>query len=161
LDNVPAIVIAWSGGKDSSTVASIVLAAAARKVWKSGEAPEIIITHADTGVENPAMENLARSEMKRIATYADRNGLNVRIEIATPSLNATWAVRVIGGRALPVFAGKGHRDCSVDWKVKPQQRIYKKTAQGMPYKIRSGPRNHRGNPLCGICHPFYAHDRKR
>ena len=46
------------------------------------------------------------------------------VKIATPSLNDSWAVKVIGGRALPSFCNN-NRDCSVDFKVKPQKRLRK------------------------------------
>nr|WP_305910509.1 hypothetical protein [Methylomarinum sp. Ch1-1]MDP4523267.1 hypothetical protein [Methylomarinum sp. Ch1-1] len=40
-------------------------------------------------------------------------------------MNASWAVRIIGGRALPSFPQSNH-DCAVDWKVLPMARLRKK-----------------------------------
>ncbi|AJF08280.1 hypothetical protein [Geoalkalibacter subterraneus] len=88
--------------------------------------PFIVVTHADPLIENPEMALHARREMERIKAYAARYDLDVRIEVATPALGSQWVVKVLGGRALPVFANKSQRDCTVDLKVVPQERLAKK-----------------------------------
>ena len=65
-----------------------------------------------------------KNEVQNIREYAAKHNLDVTVEIATPSLNDSWAVKVIGGRALPSFCNN-NRDCSVDLKVKPQKRLRK------------------------------------
>lgn len=115
----------WSAGKDSSTVLNLLLTAAA-EMRAAGEAvPPIVVTHADTGIENPEMVLYARAEMSQVREFARTHGLDVEIEISQPNLSDQWAVRVIGGRALPPFPGT-NRDCSTSWKVKPQAKLRKR-----------------------------------
>lgn len=91
-----------------------------------GELPPILVTHANTGIENPAFQVVAHEEIARIGMYARKHGLSVLVEIAQPALNDTWAVRIISGRALPTFANSASRDCSLIWKVLPQERQRKR-----------------------------------
>lgn len=119
------ICCAWSAGKDSSTCLNLLLVAAAKLARAGGIVPPIVVTHADTTVENPEMVLYARSEMTMVREFARINGLEVRIEISTPNLTDQWAVRVIGGRALPPFPGQ-NRDCTSDWKALPQAKLRKR-----------------------------------
>lgn len=48
-DNQNLICVAWSGGKDSSVVLDLVLRSAALHPSPT----PIVVTHADTGIENP------------------------------------------------------------------------------------------------------------
>jgi 3'-phosphoadenosine 5'-phosphosulfate sulfotransferase (PAPS reductase)/FAD synthetase len=60
--------------------------------------------------------------MRRMELFAASRGLAIETHIARPNLNDTWPVRVISGRALPTFENSS-RDCSVQWKVKPLQKL--------------------------------------
>ncbi len=122
LRNQRPLAVAYSGGKDSSVMMTLTLEAARRIKEEGGELPPIIVTHARTGIENPAMDMVARAEIERIREYAVKHGLPVRVDIAEPTLNDTWAVRIISGRALPTFANSATRDCSISWKLLPQKR---------------------------------------
>lgn len=114
----------WSAGKDSSTVLNLLLVAAA-KLNAAGEVvPPIVVTHSDTSIENPEVHLHARAEMEKVRAFGRRNGLEVTVEVAGPHLSDHWAVRVIGGRALPPFPGT-NRDCTTVWKVQPQHRLRK------------------------------------
>ncbi len=114
----------WSAGKDSSVVLNLLLNAAAKMKAAGETVPPIVVTHADTMVENPEMTLYARNEMIQIRAFAKRHGLDVTIEVATPNLTNQWAVRVIGGRALPPFPGT-NRDCTLDWKINPMKKLRK------------------------------------
>lgn len=116
------LAVAYSGGKDSSVMAALTLEAARRLKESGFDLPIILFTHANTGIENPAMNMVAMMEIERIRRYAEEQGLPVRVDIAHPSLNDSWAVRIISGRALPTFANSSTRDCSINWKLVPQQR---------------------------------------
>jgi len=115
---------AWSAGKDSACVLNLLLTAAADLRRQGFPIPPIIVTHANTGIENPSMVAYARREMTQVLAFATNNGLDVRVETAHPNLNETWPVRVIGGRALPSFPS-GSRDCTRDYKVNPMRRLRK------------------------------------
>jgi len=126
----PAIVT-WSGGKDSSTTTNLTLSAAVQ-AQAQGLAPKIILTHAHvSGIENPEMLRVVNGQISEIETYADKHGLDLEIRVSEPTLNDHWAVKTIGGRDLPEFSGVGkNRKCTMDMKIKPQQRIMKKIVKG-------------------------------
>lgn len=116
------LAVAYSGGKDSSVMAALVLEAARRAKERGLVLPPILFTHARTGIDNPAMDMVAQIEIKRIEAYGRAQGLPVRVDIAAPALNDSWAVRIISGRALPTFANSSSRDCAINWKLIPQKR---------------------------------------
>lgn len=103
--------VAWSAGKDSSCVLNLTLVAAAKLAAQGEPVPPIVVTHAATGIDNPEVALYARAEMLQVREFARRHKLRVEIATSTPHLNDLWAVRVIGGRALPPFAGT-NRDCA-------------------------------------------------
>jgi 3'-phosphoadenosine 5'-phosphosulfate sulfotransferase (PAPS reductase)/FAD synthetase len=84
------------------------------------------VTHSDTGIENPAIWALARSEISKMRAFAKAKGLkNFTVEICSPTLAASFAVRVFGGRAMPGFPST-RQDCTTDWKIIPQERLRKR-----------------------------------
>lgn len=115
------LICACSFGKDSSAVLTIVLAAA-RQALAEGFRPFIVVTHSDPGIENPEMRNYADREIVKLRAYADKCGLEIDIQVATPALNTGWASRVISGRGMPAFPG-GSGDCTTDFKIKPQMKL--------------------------------------
>lgn len=117
-------VVAFSSGKDSSTLASIVLSAARQFVAGGGKCPPIVVLHGDTGVEQPEMVDLARQELAKMHAYAEEHNIPLQTRISHPSLADSFPVRVIGGRALPSFPG-GNGDCTTSWKILPNQRAQK------------------------------------
>jgi hypothetical protein len=98
------LTIAYSAGKDSSVLLAIVLDAARSFKESGGTLPLILVTHANTGIENPAFQVVAIAEIARIRAFAATHGLPVRVDVVQPALNDTWAVRIISGSALPTFA---------------------------------------------------------
>ena len=127
------VIIAYSGGKDSTAVMILALKAARRAAEEGLAFPAILITHGDTGIENPMVSDLAAREMMRAVHYGLRYGFKVQPLVAHPLLNDTWAVSILSGRKLPTFAsspGKekkdkkgGTRDCTTMLKVTPMKRL--------------------------------------
>lgn len=117
-------VVAFSSGKDSSTLAAIVLSAARNFVAAGGKCPPVVVLHGDTGVEQPEMVDLARQELAKMEAYAKEHNIPLQTRITHPSLADSFPVRVIGGRALPSFPG-GNGDCTTSWKVLPNTRAQK------------------------------------
>lgn len=115
--------VAWSGGKDSSVLLDLTLAAAVA-AKEQGAEPYLLITNGDTGVENAEIAAYVEKESKKIIEFAQRHELHLDYHVATPNLNDSWAVRIISGRALPSFPQTNH-DCAVDWKVLPMARLRK------------------------------------
>jgi 3'-phosphoadenosine 5'-phosphosulfate sulfotransferase (PAPS reductase)/FAD synthetase len=126
--------VAFSAGKDSSTLANLTLSAAA-DVAGSGERPLIIIVHADVGVENPSITQLARSEINKIKRFAALKGFDLLVRISEPAQGNSFAVRVIGGRALPTFPDT-RRDCTSDWKIEPNERCLAQLAKDLAARRR-------------------------
>lgn len=133
------LVAAWSGGKDSSTVLNLSLVALKQLVDSGAAAPQLIVLHADTLVENPEMAAYAYSEMNRIREYARQHNLPVQIEISKPALLAQWPVKVVSGRNLPVFANKGSRDCTMDLKVMPMGKVKNRIMRNLTRTVNAAP----------------------
>lgn len=125
------LAVAYSGGKDSTCALSLALNAAAELKAEGASLPPIIVTHANTGIENPAYQAVINSEIGRIRSFAAERGLPVRVDIASPTLNDSWAVRIISGRALPTFPNSATRDCTVNWKIQPQTRQRKEVLKDL------------------------------
>lgn len=71
-------VLAFSSGKDSSALVSLVLLSAVELKMRGGTPPPIIITHSSTGVENPIVSRIAHGELRKMREFAVRHGLDVR-----------------------------------------------------------------------------------
>ena len=125
------IIVAYSGGKDSSIVLNLTLTMAAELKREGYEPPKIIVTHGNTGIENPEVVLHAKDEMHKVQKYAGKHGLRVQILVSHPALNDQWAVRVIGRRNLPTYANSKYRACTVDLKIKPMQRLVKTVYQDL------------------------------
>lgn len=119
-DNMP-IACAFSGGKDS-TALMVVWFMAVVRVLAEGGRPRMLVLNANTGIENPVISAVAYAEMARMQTYAKRLGVHLEVAVSQPKLLDTWAVRIIGGRALPSVPER-QGDCSTDWKIDPMNRL--------------------------------------
>jgi 3'-phosphoadenosine 5'-phosphosulfate sulfotransferase (PAPS reductase)/FAD synthetase len=122
------VAVAYSGGKDSSVLANLALTAALA-VRQEGHRALLVITHADVGaVENPEIRSLVRAELGRMRHFAQTHGLDLRVRVAHPPQYDSFAVRVIGGRALPAFPDS-RRDCTSSWKRVPSERALRQLAK--------------------------------
>lgn len=120
-------IVGWSGGKDSSAAANIVLVAA-KRCKQAGMKPLVWITNSNTLIENPEITELCQKEMRKMVDYGRRNGFKVIAQSVSPNLLSTFQVKVLTGRALPSFPN-GNSDCSQDLKVTPQRRARKEIAR--------------------------------
>lgn len=116
--------VAFSGGKDASTVADLTLTAARLCVGRTKRPPLVIITTSDTMAENPEIAEHYLRDMQKMVAYGAKHGFRVITRIAKPALLSTWQLKVLSGRGLPSFPGS-NTDCSVDLKVTPQARLRK------------------------------------
>lgn len=122
------LAVAYSGGKDSSVLANLALTAVLA-VRQAGRRAMLIVTHADVGaVENPEIRALVRAELGRMRRFADARDVDLRIRVAQPLQFDSFAVRVIGGRALPAFPDS-RRDCTSSWKRVPCERALRQLAR--------------------------------
>jgi 3'-phosphoadenosine 5'-phosphosulfate sulfotransferase (PAPS reductase)/FAD synthetase len=117
------VIVAFSGGKDSSTLASLTLRAALELIRSGTRIAKIYITTSDTGIENPEIHNYMVGEHEKMNAYARENGIPLATFIATPDLLDTWSVKTMGKRSLPTFPDSRDRECAADGKVKPQKKL--------------------------------------
>ncbi|CAG9165523.1 adenine nucleotide alpha hydrolase family protein [Cupriavidus pinatubonensis] len=113
------LVVAYSGGKDSSIVAALALHAAVLHRAAGGN-PLVVVTTGDTLVESPEVTEHYRAELSRMRAFGKRHGIKVQTGIVQPAMAATFQVKILSGRALPSFPGT-HGDCSTDLKILPQR----------------------------------------
>jgi DNA sulfur modification protein DndC len=129
-ENQVPCVCAFSGGKDSSACALLLLSAAKDFAAKGGK-PLVIISNGLTLVENPEVELHVHSELRKMKRYAQKHKFRLITSIATPGLASTFQVKVLSGRAIPSFAGQ-NGDCSFDLKVTPmisaRKKLFRKLA---------------------------------
>lgn len=123
--------LAYSSGKDSSACANLMFNAAINIIRKGHRCPLLVVSHADTGIESPVVRAIADGELEKMRTFAAAHSIPLEIHVARPTLSASFATRVIGGRALPSFPQSSH-DCTVDWKVLPMQRTTARLNKRMP-----------------------------
>ncbi|MEC4720437.1 phosphoadenosine phosphosulfate sulfotransferase [Noviherbaspirillum sp. CPCC 100848] len=117
-NNVP-VLVAFSSGKDSSTVANLVLSAAKKYVANGGHAV-VLVTSSDTLVENPEVAANVRKELHKMEVYAKKHGIDLTTKIVYPHLLSTFQVKTLSGRGLPSFAGSSS-DCTGDLKIQGQR----------------------------------------
>lgn len=131
------VVIAYSGGKDSSVVAALVLHAALLHRAAGGE-PLVIVTTSDTKVESPEVNLHYRAELKRMRAFGEQHGFTVIAKVVEPQLASTFQVKVLTGRALPSFPGL-HGDCSFDLKIAPQRAFRKQLFRSLAERSAATP----------------------
>ncbi|SPS02964.1 hypothetical protein [Cupriavidus taiwanensis] len=119
LDAGHPLVVAYSGGKESSMVAALALHAALEHRAAGGN-PLVVVTTGDTLVESPEVAEHYRNELSRMRKFGSRHGIRIITRIVEPAMAATFQVKVLSGRALPSFPGT-HGDCSSDLKILPQR----------------------------------------
>lgn len=126
------LVVAYSGGKDSSVLANLALHAALTVRASLMRVPPIVVVHADVGsVENPEIRALVNGELAKKESFARRLGIDLLLRIARPPLSETFAVRVVGGRGLPAFPDS-RRDCTSSWKSEPNDRALRALLKEFP-----------------------------
>jgi len=111
-----------SGGKDSSCVVSLMLEACRRLIEAGRPCPPVFVLHIDTLVESPAAKYIAEREIAKIRNYARQHSLPVEVLVGHPTLNSTFAMRVISGRALPSYPNLTG-DCQLELKVIPARKL--------------------------------------
>ncbi len=100
------------------------LEAIRRRVEAGLYVPAAFVTSSNTGTENPSMDIYAEAMITELEAYCTRLGLPITVVKVEPSLTSAFAYATLGRGKLPVFAGAS-RSCSVDWKLRPQQKALK------------------------------------
>lgn len=121
-----ALCTASSFGKDSSAVLVLFFEALKRAKAAGMALPQCYISHSNTGIENPAVESYTGEMLSCVERYIEQSNLPVEIVLAEPSLSASFMYATVGRGKLPRFVDSRSRECSVDWKIKPQRRALKR-----------------------------------
>ncbi|MBW8191362.1 hypothetical protein K0504_09960 [Neiella marina] len=121
-------VIAWSKGKDSTTV--LLAELQAHSEWLA-ENPEIapcdapvVVTSIDTGVENVFVQIHALYEDARLQRYCKDKGITLELLTTRPPLAERWASLFLTAHKLP-SVGRLNNDCSVILKINQSARLLK------------------------------------
>jgi 3'-phosphoadenosine 5'-phosphosulfate sulfotransferase (PAPS reductase)/FAD synthetase len=132
--------VSVSFGKDSMSV--LVLALEAVKRAKKAGIPinGFYITHSDTQIENPAMGYYSQYMIQDLRDYADTeemSGISMEVLVAYPALTSSFVYTTVGRGRMPMFVDSKERQCTVDYKIKPQQKMLKEII-----KNAGGKQNH-------------------
>ncbi len=119
----PLVVLA-SGGKDSTVVTCLTIAAMQAIKASGMPVPPLYMLSSDTGIENPEVLALLHETHRSIVITGEEQGFEVHSHIVRPRLSERWWVGIIGGDQMPSFPdGRAH--CSVDMKIAPMSRAIK------------------------------------
>lgn len=129
------ICFSYSGGKDSSTVLSLGLAAAAALRAEGKDVKRFLVLNSDTLIENPEVLAVVQAELTRIQAWFDKHDLPGHIEVTHPAILSQWAVTIIGGKTL-ISTPVTNRNCTTDLKSTPLGRV--RTQFFGPNKVSQG-----------------------
>ncbi len=120
LDNKVLPTMLFSGGKDSSTSKSLALVAWKRACESNPNLRKIpfIIAYADTRCESPIKAEYLSKEIDQAKGYAKANGIKLNVIKSQPSIQSSWAGKVIAGSIVNWDVRLGvSSGCAVDWKI--------------------------------------------
>jgi DNA sulfur modification protein DndC len=121
--NTKPVVVAYSGGKDSTYLLHHVV-----ELLTKMRTNPLVVVYADTMVENPVIHNHAMRFLNKLKTYCDTVGLEAQILVARPEVKNTYWVNVIGkGYPLPNFR---FRWCQDKLKIKPIKKVLSSFSSG-------------------------------
>jgi len=133
------LLIAYSGGKDSTVVTSLALAALAELAQEgklSADIEHMAVT-SNTGIENPVIERHVGSHLRAMRAFCAEHAIPLKAQWALPSLAESWQVSVLGGRRQMAWPSEGQSQyCSVDWKIKPIDGLKRQHAKSLPKGVR-------------------------
>lgn len=112
------IVVAYSGGKDSSAVLKLVVNALLRK---PEIARRVTVIYCDTKVENPILDRFVKGTLRSLRAELGSLGLPICVKIIAPALYQRYFVRVIGRGYPPPTSF--FRWCTKDLRIRPVQRF--------------------------------------
>jgi DNA sulfur modification protein DndC len=114
------IVVAYSGGKDSSAVVKLVVNAVANR---SNLAKRVSVIYCDTKVENPVLDEFVKRTLRGLRTEARDVAPGLQVKILKPALHQNYFVRIIGRGYPPPTTF--FRWCTKDLRIRPVQKFVK------------------------------------
>lgn len=128
--------VSCSFGKDSLATLVLAIEALKRAVELGYKPSKLYVTHSDTLVENPALGFYCKTMIEKLRDYARSSSLPLEVVICAPDITSSFVYTTIGRGRLPVFPNKKNRICSMDWKVRPQQKALKSILKTIGKNIR-------------------------
>ncbi len=112
------VVVAYSGGKDSSAVVKLVINAVANRPKL---AAKTTIIYCDTKVENPVLDEFVKRTLRLLRAEVAELAQGVRVRILKPALHQNYFVRIIGRGYPPPTTF--FRWCTKDLRIRPVQKF--------------------------------------
>ena len=113
----------FSGGKDSSACAVLVIEAV-RRASEEGITTTHHISSSSTQIDNPAMEMHLLAVQDEMREHFAKCNLPIEVHLTHPSLASSFVVTTIGRGTLPRFPENSkHRQCAQDWKYTPARKL--------------------------------------
>jgi len=117
--------VAWSGGKDSTTVMGLVVKML-EDIPPEKRTRKIYAVMSDTKMENPNLEEYMHDQVDKLNDYAEKKELPIKAQVVSRPLEQSYYYLVLGkGYFLPQNNGAG-RWCTDRLKIKPQNEALKK-----------------------------------
>ena len=108
--------VGFSGGKDSTMLASLMFDAVLSVPAEKQKKPVVILC-TDTRVEIPAIVEMIESTLARMHKFSQQNGLNVEVKLLKPPPEQSFWVNIIG-RGYPP-PNRTFRWCTQRMKIDP------------------------------------------
>ena len=108
--------IGFSGGKDSTLVASLIVEVIA-SIPESERTKEVVVLCTDTRVEIPAIVENIESTLARISKFSERNNLRIEVNLLRPPPEQSFWANIIG-RGYPP-PNRTFRWCTQRLKIDP------------------------------------------
>lgn len=120
LEDLRPILVAYSGGKDSSCLLTLLWDVLIELPLEKRVKPVHIIT-SDTGVETPAMSKYVSRSLMKIERKAKLQQLPIEVHLVKPKMKNSFWVKVLGRGTLIPTPNTRHRFCTDALKIKPTQ----------------------------------------
>lgn len=101
------LICATSFGKDSAVSLSLILEAMRQLQAEGMAVPTLHVSHSNTLMENPRMDEYTRLEITKLKAYAVESGLPIRVWVSSPSLSNHYLAAIIGGRTVASLPDNG------------------------------------------------------
>lgn len=111
--------VAWSGGKDSTTVMGLVITML-ESLPVEQRTRRIQVVMSDTVIENPNLEEYMLDQVERLSEYVEKEGLPIDVTVVRREITRSYFYLILGrGYFLPQNNGRG-RWCTGRLKLEPQ-----------------------------------------
>lgn len=123
-----------SFGKDSTCVLILLLQAIKEMVEDGEHVPQCFLLTVDTRREMPQMSQYVLGAVANLQVFVARNRLPLEVIEVQPPISGRFTWTTLGRGKLPRYVGMS-RDCAVDEKINPSQKILKQLEKQTSGKV--------------------------